>query len=136
MPLSPDARAGFSTLEVLVVLAIMSLAVAIILPRGAAMLDRMTSHVVFFEFQQAVAEARREAFRSERGIVLAGSAATEAADARAIPLRDAWTYRLDRPLEITAGGRCTDVTAVLSRDGRPVMRLRSEKGACRFIRLD
>lgn len=130
------ARRGFSTLEILIVLAILSLAMAIVLPRGAVMLDRMTTHVVFFEFQQAVSEARLEAFRGERSITLAADPAATDGGARVIALRAPWSYRLDRPLTVSAGGLCEDVTARLFRDDRPVMTLRGQDRACRFIRLD
>lgn len=124
-------RGGFSVLEVLIVLAIMSVGAAIVMPRGAAMLDRMTTHVVFFEFQQQVSERRRAAFRSERAaaVPVGGLGAADE-----LSLRPGWTYRLDQPLEITAGGRCGAVEAGIFREERLIMRLRSDDGACHFIR--
>lgn len=124
-------RHGFSVLEVLIVLAIMSVGAAIVMPRGAAMLDRMTTHVVFFEFQQQISERRRAAFRDERSTAVPVGGRGTAGE---LTLRPGWTYRLDRPLEISAGGRCGAVEAGIFREDRLIMRLRSDDGACHFIR--
>lgn len=104
-PQGPDlaARAGYSVLELLIVLAIMALAAAVVLPQGALMLDRLVLHAVQFEFQREVSELRAEAYTSETPIEL-GSAKEKGADVRVLALRAEWTYRLDRPIRISAGG--------------------------------
>ena len=63
--------AGFSVLEMLIVLVVIALAVAIVMPRGAAMLDQATAHSVFFDFQRQVSDLRLKAYRSEAPLVVA-----------------------------------------------------------------
>jgi type II secretory pathway pseudopilin PulG len=119
----------------LVVLAILALAVAIVMPRGALMLDRATAHSVFFDFQRQVSDLRLEAYRTETPVTLGDSAAAPPG-ARVIALRSGWSYRLDRPLAIGDGGACPPARAQLLRNGRQVMRLASADGLCHFRRLE
>ena len=122
----------------LIVLAIMALAVALVLPRGEAMLDGMTTHAVFFDFQRQISDLRREAYATQTALTVRGDDEPGPADAaaRTIPLRAAWTYRLDRPILITEGGACSPAAVEVLKAGRPVMHLRSSDGACHFVRLD
>jgi prepilin-type N-terminal cleavage/methylation domain-containing protein len=132
------AARGYTLLEMLVVLAIMALAVAIVAPRGEAMLDQMTAHAVFFDFQRQVSDLRRQAYASQTGMTLRGSddADPTLARARAVPLRSGWTYRLTQPIAITDGGACAGGTVELLKYGRPVMHLAIADRACHFVRLD
>lgn len=130
------AKAGYSILEVIVVLAIMAMGAAIVMPSGLAMLDRIMTHVVFFELQREVSDLRREAYRTEAEIVVAADPAAAAPDASVLRLPPSWSYRLNRPMTISAGGVCEAVVAEVARDGTPVMHLVSEGGTCRFIRRD
>ncbi len=132
------AKAGYTLLEMLIVLAVMALAVAIVLPRGEAMLDQMTAHAVFFDFQRQVSDLRREAYASQTGVTVRGSddADPSLVRARAIPLRAGWTYRLTQPIAISDGGACAGGAVVVLKYGRPVMRLAMADRACHFIRLD
>ncbi len=132
------ARAGFSILEMLVVLAIMALAVALVMPRGALMIDRMTAHAVFFDFQRRVLDLRREAYAGQEPIVLYDNAEAAARDprGRVVPLRAQWSYRLVQPVRISEGGACRDDEVEILKSGRPIMRLAPGGGDCRFIRLD
>jgi prepilin-type N-terminal cleavage/methylation domain-containing protein len=132
------AARGYTLLEMLVVLAIMALAVAFIAPRGEAMLDQMTAHAVFFDFQRQVSDLRREAYASQSGVGLRGSddADPSLARARAIPLRAGWTYRLTQPIAISDGGACAGGNVELLKYGRPIMHLAMADRACHFIRLD
>lgn len=136
-PQGPDlaARAGYSVLELLIVLAIMALAAAVVLPQGALMLDRLVLHAVQFEFQREVSELRAEAYTSETPIEL-GSAKEKGADVRVLALRAEWTYRLDHPIRISAGGACSAARVEILKLGRPMMHLQSADSACHFIRLD
>lgn len=68
----PPHKAGYSVLEVLIVLAIMAMASAIVMPRGLAMLDRVMTHVVFFDLQREVSDLRRDAYRTETPKMVAG----------------------------------------------------------------
>jgi prepilin-type N-terminal cleavage/methylation domain-containing protein len=132
------ARAGYSVLEVLVVLAIMALAVALVMPRGALMIDRMTAHAVFFDFQRGVLDLRREAYAAQAPIVLYDTAEAAGRDprGRVLPLRAQWTYRLAQPVRISEGGACRDGAVEILKAGRPIMRLAPDLGDCRFIRLE
>jgi len=129
-------RAGYSVLEALIVLAIMALGAAIILPRGSTMLDRIMTHVVFFELQRDLADLRRDAYRSEQARTVAADPETATAGAPALTMRPAWSYRFDRPLVISPGGACPDMRVEVLRDGEVVMHLASTDGACHFTRLD
>ncbi|HLY80722.1 MAG TPA: hypothetical protein VKQ70_15175, partial [Caulobacteraceae bacterium] len=67
-----------------------------------------------------------------------GSDDTDPADAAdgAIPLRSQWSYRLDRPIAISAGGVCTPAAVEVLKSGRTVMHLTPSDQACHFIRQD
>jgi prepilin-type N-terminal cleavage/methylation domain-containing protein len=130
------AKAGYTLLEMLIVLAIMALAIAIILPRGEAALDQMTAHAVFFDFQRQISDLRRQAYASQTPALVRGSDDANAADGQALPLRAGWTYRLDRPISITAGGACTPAAVEVLKSGHAVMHLTSADSACHVIRQD
>lgn len=132
------AARGYTLIEVLVVLAIMALAVAFVAPRGEAMLDQMTAHAVFFDFQRQVSDLRRQAYASQSGVTLRGSddADPSLARARALPLRAGWTYRLTQPIAISDGGACAGGQVELLKYSRPVMHLAMADRACHFVRLD
>jgi prepilin-type N-terminal cleavage/methylation domain-containing protein len=131
-------KAGYTLLEMLIVLAIMALAIAVVVPRGEAMLDQMTAHAVFFDFQRQVSDLRREAYASQTGITLRGSDDPDPGlvQARVIPLRAGWTYRLTQPIAISDGGACAGGGVEVLKYGHPVMRLAMADRACHFIRLD
>jgi prepilin-type N-terminal cleavage/methylation domain-containing protein len=76
------SRAGYSVLEMLVVLAIMALAAALVMPRATLMIDRMTAHAVFFDFQRQVLDLRRQAYAEQTPMVLYDDAAIAGRDPR------------------------------------------------------
>lgn len=142
------ARAGFSLIEVLVVLAIFAMSAAVIMPSTSRMLDQATSHAVFFEFQKQISDYRREANRTGVALQVADPEAASPADRlspvsgeaasdvqRTISLRSPWSYTLAPALNIEAGGVCSAATANLINGDRVVMMLRTSEGDCRFIRL-
>lgn len=131
-----SAQEGYSVLEVLIVLAIMALGVAIALPRGAALLDRMTTHAVFFDLQKQVSDLRREAYRTETAVAVAADPSRPGAGERVLAMRPGWSYRLNRPLLISPGGVCETIAAAVSRNGAAVMHLTSDDRFCGFIRRD
>ena len=141
-------RAGFSLIEILVVLAIFALSAAVIMPSTSRMLDQATSHAVFFEFQKQVSDYRREANRTGVAIRLEDPQAADTATtrdsrdrasndtvSRTVTLRSPWRDTMAPALDIAAGGACSDATANLINGERVVMTLRSAGGDCRFIRL-
>jgi len=133
-----SAKAGYTLLEMLIVLAIMAVAMTIVVPRGAVMMDRVVTHAVFFDFQRQVSDLRREAYDSQTPVTLYGSGAADPADpaARTLALRSGWSYRLQRPIRIGDGGACTASAADLLKGGQVIMRLTMGDSACHFIRQD
>lgn len=141
-------RAGFSLIEILVVLAIFAMSAAVIMPSTSRMLDQATSHAVFFEFQKQISDYRREANRTGVALRVADPEAASSADRllpglggtaadvqRTVTLRSPWRYTLAPTLNIEAGGACSAATANLINGDRVVMTLRTSEGDCRFIRL-
>ena len=131
-------KRGYTLLEMLIVLAVMALAIAIVVPRGEAMLDQMTAHAVFFDFQRQVSDLRRGAYASQTAVTVVGSdsAGPAVANARAVPLRAGWTYRLTQPIAISEGGACAGGGVEMLKYGHPVMHLAMADRACHFVRLD
>ncbi len=138
-PPGPEARAraGYSVLEMLIVLAIIALASAMVFPNAAAMADRVVAHAVFFDFERQMADLRREAYRGQTPLVVYPTHAAAGADprGRTIALQAGWSYALDRPMAISAGGACAPASAELLDGSRPVMRLAAPDGDCRFFRV-
>lgn len=137
---SRSPKAGYSLLEMLIVLAIMAGAVALVMPRGEAMLDQMTTHAVFFDFQRQISDLRREAYATQSPALVVDSTApattASGEPARVLTLRTAWTYRLAQPIRISEGGGCTQTSAQILNRGRVVMHLTTSDGTCHFIRQD
>lgn len=131
-----SAQAGFSLLELLIVLALMALAVAVVMPSGAVMLDRVTAHAVFFDFQRQLSDLRLAAYRAETPVVVGDTTPDADPRARVLPLRTGWSYRLDHPILISEGGTCQPVLATILKHGREVMHLRMADGSCHLSRLD
>lgn len=130
----PARRSGYSLMEVLVVLAIFALSAAIIMPSTSRMLDQTTAHAVFFEFQRQVSDLRREANRTGEPVRIIDPSMTAAEGDRLLELRTSWRYTLAPALEIAEGGGCSSASANLIHQDRVVMTLRTDDGACRFIR--
>jgi type II secretory pathway pseudopilin PulG len=138
-------RAGASLVEVLVVLAIMSIATGLLLPNGQRLLDQATAHAAFFELQREVNDLRRQAYRSGAPVRIAsaGEALPAAQDtdgetlaaAHVLALPSPWTYTLEPELVISDGGVCGPTMARLYRDGEERMVLRMADPNCRFTRL-
>lgn len=123
-------------MEMLVVLALFSLATAIIMPSTSRMLDQATAHAVFFEFQRDVSALRREVNRTGNPIRLIDPAATPDAGQgdRTIRLRQPWRYTMAPALEIEEGGACGPSTVNILNGDTVVMTLHTQDFTCRFIR--
>lgn len=130
-------EAGFSLIEILIVLTIMAVTTAIVMPGMSRMLDQATAHAVFFEFQRDVANLRREANRTGEPLRLIDPAVALDALAgdRRIVLRSPWRYTIAPAMEIAEGGVCSPTTVNLLTGDRLVMTLRSDTPDCRFMRL-
>ena len=135
-------------MEMLVVLAIIGMSAAIVAPRGSVMLDRITLHAVFFDFQRQMSDLRRQAYRQEQALVPVVEAQSDArivaatvgrsTDAVATPIevKDGFTLVFDRPMIISAAGVCPQARVEVMRGETRVMRLETVDDACRFERLD
>ncbi len=129
-------RAGFSLLEMLVVLALMSLTLLIVVPRGATLTDRVVAHAVFFDFERQLADLRRQAYRKETMVVFQSGPAGALAGvgSESLKLQPGWSYQLNHPVVITAGGACSSAEAEIFHGARLVMRLSAPRTDCKFIR--
>jgi len=126
-------EAGFSLLEMLVVLALVALTVAVVLPSGAVMLDRVGAHAAFFDVQRQLSDLRLAAYRAETPTVVADTPTPEAVQ---LTMKSGWSYSLDHPIRISEGGACGPAAVTLSRRGKTVMHLRMADAACHLLRLD
>lgn len=131
-----DQRAGFSLIEILVVLAIFALSTAVVMPGMSRMLDQATAHAVFFEFQRQVSDLRREVSRTGIPVRLVDPAAEEPLPDgdHVVTLRSPWRYTMAPALTIGEGGVCGNTSVNLVTDDRVVMTLKAEGGGCQFIR--
>lgn len=130
-------RGGFSLIEILVVLAIFAMATAIVVPSTGRLLDQATAHAVFFEFQRDVSALRRESNRTGESLRLIDPETRpdiELGDRR-IALREPWRYTMAPALDIAEGGACGATTVNLLNRDTVVMTLRTDRGDCRFSRL-
>jgi prepilin-type N-terminal cleavage/methylation domain-containing protein len=137
-------KRGYSLLETMVALAIMSISVAFIMPKAAGALDQVVVHTVQFDLQRQLTGFRQRAFASNSALVLVPAGAQPGIVSSrianfddAVPvqvtLRSGWTYRLNQPLFIGPDSRCSPATLDLFDKGRPSMHL--EGGAdCILIR--
>jgi prepilin-type N-terminal cleavage/methylation domain-containing protein len=139
-PAAGDSRtAGYSLIEMLIVIAIIAITSAIALPRAAGALDQVISHTVFFEFQRQVSALRAEAFRDEKLIsIVTPDAVTTPSDDQiervALALRSGWTYELSGPFLISPGASCSNLDVDLVNQKRSIIHLESRGHDCRFIR--
>ncbi len=118
-------RAGFSMLETVIALAVLSLTAAIVSTRASVMLDQIAVHAAFQEFQTGLLTLRGRAFASG-----ADTTATPAA----LPLPIGWSFRSDTPLVARADGLCDGGAVDLLRGGRVRARLTPAGDACRYLR--
>jgi prepilin-type N-terminal cleavage/methylation domain-containing protein len=133
----PEGRpdAGFSLLEVLIVLALLALSAAVVLPSGAVMLDRVGAHAAFFDVQRQLSDLRLAAYRAQTPTVIAAPGAPEPGAVQ-LTMKSGWSYGLDHPIRISEGGACAPAAVALSRRGKVVMHLRMADAACHLLRLD
>ena len=129
---TPDPhRRGYSLLELLIALSILSLALAVGLPNGMRALDRMVLHSVLFEFQNSLGQARNRAFLAEADVELApdGGLLVEA-----LQPRPGWSASADRPMFIRSDGSCPEGTVTFHRGEEPSMQVRVDS-ECRARRV-
>jgi hypothetical protein len=129
----------------MVALAIMSLAVAFMMPRAAAALDQVVVHTVHFDIQRQIGALKRQAVMTNTVLVVGGQPTRPdpAADADApapveqkaaeLTLRSGWSYKLSAPLVIDTDGRCSPVDIDLMNYQQKIVHLQGQAD-CVFIR--
>ena len=65
-----SAKSGYSLLEMMIVLAIISLSVVMVMPRMGAALDQVVVHTLQFEMQRQVSTLRRRAYLEQTDLWL------------------------------------------------------------------
>jgi prepilin-type N-terminal cleavage/methylation domain-containing protein len=142
MPRRPSAgrgKAGFTLLEILLVLGLTALMAALAIPRIAASIDQITTHGEFLKFQQQVLDLRRQSFHEAQGLRLVSSGEL-VDDPNADPplaevqLTQGFSYRLSAPIDIDAAGNCTAAEVDILENGRPRLHLIGQGASCRFLR--
>jgi len=131
-------RAGYSLLEIMIVLAIMAATVSIMLPRAGAALDQVVVHTLQFDLQRQVSDLRREAFlnKTRQRLVLAAASVglpqPDPHEARAV-LPKGWTASLDKDVLFLPSGVCTPASLRLSSLGKAAIRMTVTEN-CQLIR--
>ncbi|HET9159598.1 MAG TPA: prepilin-type N-terminal cleavage/methylation domain-containing protein [Caulobacteraceae bacterium] len=140
-PRAPNLRfrAGFTLLEILIVLALGAAMAAIAIPRISVAIDQITAHGEFLKFQQQVMDLRRQSFHQGQGLEIVSSGEfIDDADAdpplAEVKLAEGWTYKLSQPINIDAAGACTPADVDLIFNGRPRLHLQGQGATCRFLR--
>ncbi len=143
-----ESKAGFTLLEILIVITVMALTVAIVLPNVRRSLSESAVQTTFLEFQSHATSLRARAYHENQAINLLATAEAPLDDAdvtddpassevrtRSIHLNDpSWSYRLAEPMTISAGGVCSQVDAYLYQDDKQAAHLQSQAD-CHFKRV-
>jgi prepilin-type N-terminal cleavage/methylation domain-containing protein len=131
-------RAGYSLLEIMIVLAIMAATVSIMLPRAGAALDQVVVHTIQFDLQRQVSDLRRDAFlnKTKLRLVLAAAsgvlAQSDPHEALAV-LPNGWTASLDKEVLFLPSGVCSPANLRLSSLGKAPIRMTVTEN-CQLIR--
>lgn len=135
-------RRGYSLLEIMIVLAIMSVAVSIMVPRAGAALDQVVVHTIQFDLQRQISDQRRRAFstQSELGLEIQPTSEesvhsdSEAEDLTArVTVPKGWTAELESPVTLYANGQCTPTRLHLSSLGKNPIHM-ALRDTCQLIR--
>ena len=125
MHVRSSSRAGFSMLEMVIALAILSMTAALVVTRASVMLDQIAVHTAFQQFQTGLLSLRDRAFGRSEDLTAA------AAD---LPVPEGWSLHSEAPLTARADGRCTGGPVELMRAGRVRARLVPAGDGCRYLR--
>ena len=133
------SRAGFTLLEILLVLGLTALMAAIAIPRISVWIDQVTAHGEYLKFQQQVLDLRRQSFHEGQGLRLVSSGEfvddpnTDPPLAE-VQLGPGWSYRLSDPVNIDAAGACSPAEVDLMHNGRARLHIVGQGSTCRFLR--
>ena len=143
-----SAKAGYSLLEMMIVLAIISLSVVMVMPRMGAALDQVVVHTLQFEMQRQVSTLRRRAYLEQTDLWLTEQALPAAQDPDpstapepvgpqkqwvAITLPKTWKAAYASPIRFKSSGQCTVSDIEVSSLGKRSFRL-SMNEDCQLIR--
>jgi len=151
--LPQSAKAGYSLLEMMIVLAIISLSVAMVMPRMGAALDQVVVHTLQFEMQRQVSTLRRRAYLEQTDLWLTEPAlpgaqrpdeiatpqavTSEATGPQkqwvAIALPKTWKAAYAAPIQFKSSGQCTVSDIEVSSLGKTSIRLTLNQD-CQLIR--
>ena len=132
------SRGGYSLLEIMIVLAIMTVSVSIMAPRAGAALDQMVVHTLQFDLQRQISDLRRRAFVNQTVLDLVigpqkGEGAESGQGVAAARLPIGWEAKLEDPVQLKPDGLCTLGHIHLSNLGkRPIDLSLTER--CQLIR--
>jgi len=145
------AKSGYSLLEMMIVLAIISLSVAMVMPRMGAALDQVVVHTLQFEMQRQVSTLRRRAYLEQTDLWLSEQALPAAQDLDptgqaaapeltgpqkqwvAITLPKTWKAAYATPIQFKSSGQCTVSDIEVSSLGKTSIRLTLNQD-CQLIR--
>jgi len=145
------AKSGYSLLEMMIVLAIISLSVAMVMPRMGAALDQVVVHTLQFEMQRQVSTLRRRAYLEQTDLWLSEQAVPAAQDLDptaqaatpepvgpqkqwvAITLPKTWKAAYATPIQFKSSGQCTVSDIEVSSLGKTSIRLTLNQD-CQLIR--
>lgn len=137
-----SAKSGYSLLEMMIVLAIISLSVVMVMPRMGAALDQVVVHTLQFEMQRQVSTLRRRAYLEQTDLWLTEQAPDEATAPEpvgpqkqwvAITLPKTWKAAYASPIRFKSSGQCTVSDIEVSSLGKRSIRL-SLNEDCQLIR--
>jgi prepilin-type N-terminal cleavage/methylation domain-containing protein len=149
--LPQSAKSGYSLLEMMIVLAIISLSVAMVMPRMGAALDQVVVHTLQFEMQRQVSTLRRRAYLEQTDLWLTEQALPAAQDLDpaaqaaapeptgpqkqwvAITLPKTWKAAYATPIRFKSSGQCTVSDIEVSSLGKRSIRLTLNQD-CQLIR--
>lgn len=136
------SKGGYSLLEIMIVLAIMSVAVSILAPRAGAALDQVVIHTIQFDLQRQVSDQRRRAFVNQTPLELhivatgdpsIGPGQSGVTKIALVQIPKGWKASLESRVALGANGQCTATRLHLSSLGkRPIHMAVTEN--CKLIR--
>ena len=134
------SKAGFTLLELLIVMAIMAFALAVVLPNVRRQLSATAVQTTFFDFQRQATGLRAQAFHENQALGLVSTGEfTDDPDAEPRPAEiqfqiEDWRYEVSAPMTISAGGVCDIVEVDIFQNDNLAAHLESQPD-CHYVRV-